>query len=107
MEDNWVSDFVDNWVGNSMGNGVDSVGNWVDSVGHRVGNWHNVNWGWVNDGLDNNWLVDWGVWVGGSSLIGDIGNIATVSQRISMVGHSLLATIRKGNCIRSRHCLGI
>ena len=101
MEDNWVSDFVDNWVGNSMGN-------WVgNSMGHWVGNWHNVNWGWVNDGLDKDWLVDWGVWVGGSSLIGDISNKATISQGISVVGHSLLATIRKVNRVGSRHCLGI
>ena len=96
MEDNWVSDFVDNWVGNSMGDGVvDSMGNWVDSVGNWMGN--DVNWGWVNDGLDNNWLVDWGVWGGGGSLVGDISNKATISQRVSMVGHSLLATIRKVN----------
>ena len=96
-----MSNFVDNWVGNSMGN-------WVgNSMGHWVGNWHNVNWGWVNDGLDNNWLVDWGVWVGGGSLIGDISNIATISQRVSMVGHSLLAAIGKVNRVRSRHGLGV
>ena len=100
MEDNGVGDFVDNGVGNSMGNGVDSVGNWV-------GDWHNVNWGWVNDGLDKDWLVDWGVWVGGSSLVGDISNKATISQRVSMVGHSLLAAIGKVNRVRSRHGLGV
>ena len=104
MEDNWVGNLVDNWMGNRVGN---SMGNWVDSMGHWVGNWHDVNWGWVDNGLDKDWLVDWGVWVGGSSLIGDIGNKATISQGISVVGHSLLATIRKVNRVGSRHGLGI
>jgi len=89
MGNNWGMDSMGNWVGNNWG--MDSMGNWgMDSMG----NWGMVDWG----SMGNYWgMIGWGsmdsFWVLGSTIIGDISNIAIIS--IDMVVDMLDSAIRK------------
>ena len=83
----------------SMGNnwGMDSMGNWgMDSMG----NWGMVDWG----SMGNYWgMIGWGsmdsFWVLGSTIIGDISNIAIII--IDVVVDMLDSAIRKSNRVGS------
>ena len=74
----------------------------------------NWRWGWVVNWLGG-WMVHWlrgwvvglGFWVGGNTLVLDIGNVAIWTIGVRSVGDNLGATIRKGNSVRAAHGLAI
>ena len=53
------------------------------------------------------WVVGLGFWVGGNTLVLDIGNVAIWTIGVRSVGDNLGATIWKGHGVGSRHNLGI
>merc|ERR1712018_562125 len=67
-------------------------------------NWSMISW----SSMGNNWssLVSWSwsLWVGSSSLIGDISNISIIS--IGGVGHGLDSAIGKNNSVGSLDIAG-
>merc|ERR1719270_2335999 len=76
MGNNWSSmDGMSNW------GGMNSMGNWgmSNNWGGMGNDW---SWGisrcWLRS-ISLGWLVSWSLWVGGSTLIGDISNISIIT----------------------------
>merc|ERR1719347_589072 len=107
MSNNW-SGMGNNWSwGMSNWGGMNSMGNWGmsnnwGSMDSMSNNWsgmgNNWSWCWLRS-ISWGWLVSWSLWVGGSTLIGDISNISIITIR--GVGHMLDSTIGKSNGVGS------
>ena len=90
VSNNWGS-MGNNWSGMSKWGGMDSMGNWgmsnnwssMDSMSNNWSgmgnNWSwGISWSWLRS-ISWGWLVSWSLWVGGSTLIGDISNTSVIT----------------------------
>merc|ERR1711976_116132 len=72
---------VGNWGSmNSVSNNWGSMSNNWSSMDSMSNNWSGMgdNWSWLRS-ISWGWLVSWSLWVGGSTLIGDISNISVIT----------------------------
>merc|ERR1719434_76002 len=68
---------VGNWGSmNSVSNNWGSMGNNWSGMS-KSGGW-GISWSWLRS-ISWGWLVSWSLWVGGSTLIGDISNISVIT----------------------------